>query len=161
MEELVMIGFTDILRAVEVLPQLQRLKFDWTTDLRTAIAVQVEQNGMLRLHHSELLDPAHGLNDALRWKAILSAIVPLPHIPFKTSAETSLQVLRINAESGNLLQENYFDANFMRDAAAVLRPGNSAILAILRESEAAFPILLGYSHLVLHTRVSSHGSEKP
>jgi uncharacterized membrane protein len=34
MTELVMIGFTDQHRAAEVLSQLQRLKFDWASDLR-------------------------------------------------------------------------------------------------------------------------------
>jgi hypothetical protein len=89
MKELVMIGFSEKFRAVEVLPQLQRLKFDWSADLRTAAAVEVEVDGKLRLSHSQLLDPASGLNDALQWKTILNAVVPLPHIPSGSTAERS------------------------------------------------------------------------
>jgi hypothetical protein len=140
-------------RAVEVLPQLQRLKFDWSVDLKTAISVQVEKNGTLLLHHSELMDPEFGLDDTRRWKAILNAIVPLPHTPSKSTAATSFQVHRVNAEGRTWLKENSLDRDFVRDAASVLRPGNSAILAILRESHSAFPVLLGYSHIVLHTRL--------
>lgn len=57
MHELVMIGFVDKHRAIEVLSQLQRLKFDWCADLQNAIAVEVERDGRLRVHHSQLLDP--------------------------------------------------------------------------------------------------------
>ena len=49
MRELVMIGFAEKHRAVEVLSQLQRLKFDWSADLRNAVAVEVEKDGRFRL----------------------------------------------------------------------------------------------------------------
>ena len=146
-----MIGFTERLRAVEVLPQLQRLKFDWSADLRTGIAVEVEQDGKLRLHHSQLLDPASGLDDILQWKAILNAIVPLPHMPPESTAEIAFQVRLINAEGSKWLEGISIDRDFMRNAAALLRPGNSAILAILRDSQSALAVLSGYSQVVLHT----------
>src|SRR5271168_1677698 len=97
MRELVMIGFTEKHRAVEVLPQLQRLQFDWSADLQDAVAVEIESNGRLRLNHSQLLDPESGSNLA-QWKAILSAIVPLPHVPQSSTAETVAEVRTINAE---------------------------------------------------------------
>jgi len=150
-EELVMIGFTEKLRAVEVLPQLQRLKFDWSADLRTAVAVEVEKDGKLRLYNSQLLDAGSGLNDALQWKAILSAIVPLPHMPAESPAAIASQVRLINAEGSNWLKGVSLDPDFIRNAAALLRPGNSAILAVLRDAESALRLLWGYSHVVLHT----------
>ena len=57
MAELVMIGFSEKRRALEVLQQLQRLKFGWCDDLNNAVAVEVERDGRLRLLHSHLLDP--------------------------------------------------------------------------------------------------------
>ena len=48
MQELVMIGFADKHRAIEVLPQLQRLDFHWCTDLQNAVAVEVEKDGWLK-----------------------------------------------------------------------------------------------------------------
>ena len=80
MQELVMIGFADKLRAVEVLPQLQRLKFNWSADLQAAVAVEVENDGRLRLHHNQLLDPAFGSDDVLRWKAVLQALQEEPQV---------------------------------------------------------------------------------
>ena len=146
-----MIAFAEKLRAVEVLPQLQRLTFEWSEDLQTAVAVEVEKDGKLRLHHSQLLDPASGLDDVIRWEAILNAIIPLPHIPSHSTAETARQVRLINAKGSNWLKGLSLDGDFLRNAAALLRPGNSAILAILHESKPALAVLSGYSQMVLHT----------
>lgn len=161
MEELVMIGFTEKLRAVEVLPQLQRLTFDWSADLRTAVAVEVEKDGKVRLHNSQLLDAGSGLNDALQWKAILSAIIPLPHMRAESPAEIASQVRLINAEGSDWLKSASLDRDFIRNAAALLRPGHSAILAVLRDPQSALRVLLGYSQVVLHTSFvrSCSGSE--
>lgn len=151
MQELVMIGFTDRLRAIEVLPQMQRLKFDWSSDLQTAIAVEVERDGRLRLHHSHLLDPASGQGDIAQWKAILNAINPLPHLRSEHSQDTAVEFRTINAESTEWLKDVALDRDFVSNAAAILRPGNSAILAILSDFRAASTVLSGYSQVVLHT----------
>lgn len=151
MEELIMIGFSEKTRAVEVLQQLQRLRFDWSADLQSAVAVEVEGDGKLRLHHSHLLDPASGMDDAIQWKAILNVITPLPHMPPESAAEVVSEVRRINAEGKSWLKGVSLDRDFIRDAAALLGPENSAILAIIRNSESALPVLLGYSQVVLHT----------
>jgi uncharacterized membrane protein len=150
MRELIMIGFADKHRAVEVLTQLQRLQFDWCHDLQNAVAVEIERDGRLRLHHSQLLDPATGSN-VPEWKAILSAIVPLPHIPKSSTVETAVEVRTINAEGNKWLKGLSLDRDFIRNAAALLCPGNSAILAIVHESQAALAVLLGFSPIVLHT----------
>src|SRR5271163_2914197 len=145
MHELVMIGFTEKHRAMEVLPQLQRLTFDWSADLHNAVAVEIEKDGRLRLHHSQLLDPAVGSNMP-NWKAILSAIVPLPHTPQSSRAETIVEVRAINDETGRWLRIISTDREFLRDAAALLRPDNSAIFAIIGKSQFALSMLAGYSH---------------
>jgi uncharacterized membrane protein len=148
-----MIGFSEKQRAVEVLPQLQRLKFEWCTHLSNAVAVEIEKDGRLRLVHSDLLDPATGWEDVSHWKAILSAIVPLPHIPPSSKRELISEVRSINAEGGAWLKDFSLDPEFVRDAAALLRPGSSAILAILEKWKPALAVLSGYSCLVLHTRI--------
>jgi len=146
-----MIGFTDKLRAVEVLPQLQRLQFDWSPDLQTAVAVEVEGDGRLRLHHSHFLDPASGQGDIAQWKAILNAINPLPHLRSGQSQDIATELRVINAESTEWLKVTALDGDFVRNAAAILRPGNSAIFAVLRDFGSARTVLSGYSQVVLHT----------
>lgn len=153
MTELVMIGFSEKHRAAEVLPQLQRLQFEWTDEMQNAVAVEVEKDGRLKMLHSQMLDPAVGPEDAYRWKAILSAIVPLPHIPPSSKRELISEVRSINAEGSRRLQDFSLDQDFVRNAAALLLPGNSAILATLQKWKPALTVLSGYSHLVLHTRI--------
>jgi uncharacterized membrane protein len=152
MHELVMIGFADKHRAIEVLPQLQRLRFAWCADLQNAIAVEVEKDGRLRLHHSQLLDPASS-SDTLQWKSILSSIMPIPHTPEWSSSGTIAEARAINSEGGKWLKRERLDANFLRDAAALLRPECSAILAIIREARPALAVLFGYSYVVLRTDI--------
>jgi uncharacterized membrane protein len=150
----VVIGFSEKHRALEVLPQLQRLKFEWCDDMDDAVAVEVEKDGRLRLLHSDLLDPAAGWEGASHWKALLSAIVPLPHVPAAGKRAVVSEVRSINAE-GNAWREDFaLDQNFLRDAAALLRPGNSAIFATLGEWEPALTVLSGYSPFVLHTTIA-------
>ena len=159
MQELVMIGFSGKHRAVEVLSQLQRLKFDWSADLQDAAAVEIEYNGLLRLNHSQLLDPA-AVSNLPQWKAILSAIVPLPHVPQSNPVETNVEVRNINAQGSSWLKVTSLDSDFIRDAAAVLRPGNSAILGIVRELEKpALAVLSGYSYIVLRTSIGNLKAE--
>lgn len=152
MQELVLIGFAEKHRAVEVLTQLQRLKFDWCADLQSAVAVEIEGDGRLRLNHTQWLDPA-SRSDISQWKAILNAIVPLPHVSQSSTPETIVEVRTINAEGSSWLKATALDCDFIRDAAALLRPGNSAILAIIRESHSAPTVLSGYSYAVLRTSI--------
>jgi len=151
--ELVMIGFADKHRAAEVLSQLQRLKFDWTPDLHNGIAVEVEADGRLRMLESHLLDPAAGAEDAFEWEALLSAIVPQPHLPSSSRETLSREAHHINLEGRTWLKDLSFDQDFTRNAAALLQPGNSAILATIHDWRFAMKLLSGYSQLVLHTTI--------
>ena len=153
MAELMVIGFSEKHRALEVLPQLQRLKFDWSAEMNDAVAVEVEPDGKLRLLHSDVLDPAAGWEGALQWKALLGAIVPLPYLPASSKRALISEVRSINADGSAWLEDFALDQNFVRDAAALLRPGNSAILATLREWKPALSVLVGYSPYLLHTTI--------
>jgi uncharacterized membrane protein len=150
-EELLVLGFADKHRAFEVLPQLQRLKFPWSSDLDNAIAVDVEVDGRLRVMHSHMLDPASGVDYVMRWKALLSAIVPLPHAPQSSTREITSEFRGINSAAVDWLKEPSLDKDFVRNVAALLQPGNSAIFATIRDWQSAAAVLSGYSHLVLHT----------
>jgi uncharacterized membrane protein len=152
MQELVVIGFTEKSRAIEVLPQLQQLKFHWCADLQDAVAVEVETDGHLRMLHGQLSDPASNSN-AQRWKAILSAIVPPPHVPQSSTVEVLAEVCTINSYGNRWLKTGSLDSDFIRDAAALLQPGNSAILAVIRKSFPAIAVLMDYSYVVLYTNI--------
>ena len=65
MKELLIIGFAEKHRALEVLPQLQRLHFDWRGDLQNAVAVEVERDGGLKLFHGLPLESETSTGDSL------------------------------------------------------------------------------------------------
>jgi uncharacterized membrane protein len=151
--ELVMLGFADRHRAAEVLSQLQRLKFDWSADLHNGIAVEVQPDGRLRMLRSQLLDPAADENDNFQWEAFLSAIVPQRHLPFSARVSQDGIGRTVNAQGRSWLNDLSFDQDFARNAAAILQPGNSAILATIHDWLPAVTLLSGYTSLVLHTTI--------
>ncbi len=78
MKELLILGFAEKHRALEVLPQLQRLHFDWSGDMQNAVAVEVERDGGLKLFLGLSLDSETSTECTARWRSILGAILP-PH----------------------------------------------------------------------------------
>lgn len=157
-----MMAFAEPHRASEVLPQLQRLQFDWIADLKNAVAVEVESDGRLRMTHSHLLDPGATLDDGAEWRELLSAIVPLPHLPASGAPGVASQVRTINRGGSAWLRNSSLDQDFVRNAAALLHPGHSAIVAAVGNWQAALPVLCGFSNIVLHTAVArSLGTAQP
>jgi hypothetical protein len=112
--------------------------------------VEVEADGRLRMLQSHLLDPAANSNQDFEWEALLSAIVPQPH---PRQAKPCAKDNNINAEGRSWLRNLSLDQDFTRNAAALLQPGKSAILAAIHDWRAAMELLSGYSPLVLHTTV--------
>jgi uncharacterized membrane protein len=143
--ELLIIGFTEKHRALEVLPQLQRLHFDWTGDLQNAVAVEVERDGGLKLFLGLSLDSETSTECTARWRSILGAILP-PHY-------WSYQAPGIVPEGNGRPPQPSLDQEFIRDAAALLQPGNSMLLALVRDGKAMLPVVSGYSRFPLHTRL--------
>jgi uncharacterized membrane protein len=147
--ELVLIGFADTYRANEVLAQLQRLQFDWISDIRNGVAVTVGSEGGLRIMRSHLLDPS--VRTDFKWEALLAAIMPLPH-PQADNVANDFNAITV--QSRVWLGKLSFHQSFLRDAAALLRPGHSAILATIDDWRPAIEFLSGYSHFVLHTTIN-------
>jgi uncharacterized membrane protein len=148
--ELVVVGFSDQHRAEEVLAQLRRLDFDWAADLENAVAVEVDAQGRLSLHHSLVLDPAFA-DSAPAWRALLGAIQP-PALPLQSaSKESGSESRTVNAEASMWRRDLMANPPFLRDLSAVLRPGNSAIFTVLTDADAAIRVLRGYGSVLLRT----------
>jgi uncharacterized membrane protein len=150
-KELVIIGFAEKYRALEVLPQLRRLRFPWVEDLQNAVAVEVEKDGSLRLFEGVLLDTAVGSEDATQWTNILSALVPPPHRAVPAPAIPGTEGHLVRSRVSDAAEQFFFEHEFVRNAAALLQPGNSALLVIVGKADEVLPVLAGYSHFVLRT----------
>ena len=153
MSELVVMGFSDRYRAEEVLGQLRRLDFSWAPDLENAVAVEVDVRGGLRLRHSLVLDPVFA-DSAPAWRALLGAIQP-PAAPLESaSRQGACESQALHAEVSLWRRELMANSNFLRDLGAVLRPGDSAIFAVLSDADVAVRVLRGYSSVLLRTSLT-------
>ena len=160
MSELVVLGFSDRYRAEEVLGQLRRLDFSWAPELENAVAVEVDSRGRLRLRHSVDVDPAFA-DSAPAWRALLVAVQP-PAAPLQSvSRERASESKALSAEA-SLWQRALMANNpaFLRDLGAVLRPGDSAIFAVVTDADAAVRVLRGYSSILLRTTLSEAQASK-
>jgi uncharacterized membrane protein len=159
LNELVVMGFSDRYRAEEVLGQLRRLEFSWAADLEHAVAVEVDARGQLRFRHSLVLDPAFD-DSAPAWRGLLGAIQP-PAAPLRSAAtENASNSQALNAEASLWRKALMADSGFLRDLGALLRPGDSAIFAVLSDAEAAVRVLRGYSNVLLRTSLPEAQASK-
>jgi uncharacterized membrane protein len=153
LSELVVMGFTDRYRAAEVLGQLRQLEFGWAADFEGAVAVEVDARGRLRLSHSRVLDPAFA-DSAPAWRALLGAIDPRAASRPSNARETTRESQGVNAEAQKWRLEFMANADFLRDLGALLRPGDSAVFAVLGDADAAVRVLRGYTSVLLHTSLT-------
>jgi uncharacterized membrane protein len=151
LKELWIMGFSDRHRALEVLPQLRRLHFEWSDDLRDAVAVEVDGNGRFRLFQGLLLDSMSSAHDTAKWRALLNAIVPFPVASASDPAYTIGHMEELTVHVDRWLRQISFDYEFLSDAAALLRPGSSALMAVVQNGRDTVSVMSGFSHFVLHT----------
>jgi uncharacterized membrane protein len=153
-------GFTDRYRAAEVLGQLRQLEFGWAADFDGAVAVEVDARGRLRLSHSRVLDPDFA-DSAPAWRALLGAIQPRAAASRPSNARDTVSERQgVNAEAQKWRREFMANSAFLRDLGAVLRPGDSAIFAVLGDADAAVRVLRGYSNVLLHTSLTEAQAAK-
>jgi uncharacterized membrane protein len=160
MSELVVMGFSDRYRAEEVLGQLRRLDFSWAADLESAVAVEVDARGRLRIRHSMALDPAFA-DSAQAWRALLLAIQPLATPLQPASRERASESKALTAEAS--LWQHALMANnpvFLRDLGAILRPADSAIFAVVTDADAAIRVMRGYSIVLLRASLTEAQANK-
>ena len=159
LSELVVMGFSDRYRAEEVLGQLRRLEFSWAADFERAVAVEVDFRGQLSFRHSQALDPTFG-DSVSAWRALLGAIQP-PAAPARSAAmESAADSQTLNAQALSWREALMADSGFLRDLGALLRPGDSAIFAVLSNADAAIPVLRGYSGLLMRTSLAEAQASK-
>jgi len=152
-------GFSDRYRAEEVLGQLRRLDFSWAAELENAVAVELDVHGRLRLHHSLVIDSTIA-DSAPAWRALLGAIQPSATRLQPAARQSSGDSQGLNAEASLWRRGLATDPQFLRDFDALLRPGDSAILAVLIDGEAAVRVLRGYSNILLRTSLTEVQASK-
>jgi len=167
MSALVVIAFRDQYRASEIFNELQRRDWDWVVDLDQAVVVRIDEQSKLRVLLN--VDPAgqEGSAWARLWSSFLRLVMPHQMTDGMVDAANEMA-----GESHS--QEGPFDAwtsnsdlvwwrekirvpeQFVRDVGALIRPGSSCLLVVLRTSALA-PVLnrlRDYSSTILQTLLS-------
>jgi uncharacterized membrane protein len=142
MTELMVAAFSDAYRAEQVLYVLRRLEWEDATDLDHAICVAHHEDGRIKVQQT--VDPADV--DSVTWPALWSALITAAMLgadPFAMPAAAGGMRGGGRAEPGawspgRLPPAGWWTSavgvspEFLRDLGAVLMPGCSAVLVLVR-----------------------------
>ena len=175
MSQLIVVGFKqDMYRASEVLNKLSAMDDDWVVDLRDAVAVYRDYSGKLRVDQSYQMTTGEGAGWGLFWGALIGALIAIPFTAGASGAALA-GTLAAGALGGGALgatggaldaswwkDEFGIPEDFVKGIGAMVQPGDSAILAMLRTVD---PVKVaeqfrGYGGTVLQTTLTAEQSAK-
>jgi uncharacterized membrane protein len=174
MRQLIVVGFSDRYRAVDVLNELRRMNFDWVVDLDDAVAVYRDNKGKLRIQQSYDLTSGDGAALGGVWGALVGAALAIPFTA-GVSAAAAGTALAAGALTGGAVGAagGAIDASFWKEDAGIpedfvkqvgglIQPGNSAIFALLdtNDPEGVAAQFRGYGGTVLRTNLSPEQSAR-
>jgi len=175
MAQLIVVGFKkDMYRASSVLNQLQRMNDDWTVDLHDAVAVYRDYNGKLRVDQSFQATTGQGAAWGALWGGLIGATLAIPFTG-GVSAAAAATALAAGALGGGALgagagaldaswwkDEFGIPDEFVKQVAAMVQPGDSAVYALLRVSDPEHVAgqFAGYGGTVLRTTLTREQQTK-
>lgn len=153
MSTLVVIAYPDLLQAEEVRLKLRKLQRDYLIDLEDAVVATKDAGGKLKLHQAVNLTTA-GMASGGLWGALIGLIFLNPLLGFAVGAGAG-------ALSGKLADYGIND-QFMKDLAATLTPGSSALFVLIRKAtpDKVLAELEGTGGKVLKTSLSDEDEAK-
>jgi uncharacterized membrane protein len=175
MSQLIVVGFKqDMYRASEVLTKLTGLDDKWAVDLQDAVAVYRDYSGKLRVDRSYQMTTAQEARWGAFWGSLIGALIAIPFTA-RASGAVLAGTLAAGALGGDALgttggaldaswwkDEFGISEEFAKGAGSMVRPGDSAILALLRTVD---PVQVaeqfrGYGGTVLQTTLTEEQSAK-
>ncbi|MGD9895227.1 MAG: DUF1269 domain-containing protein [Dehalococcoidia bacterium] len=147
MGELIIAGYPDVLRAAQVVTELHRMDRRWSDELEHAITVAYQEDG--RLLVQQTIDPA--AEDSAAWSALWAALIRETLMVTATEGIAAAAIATLEVAAGNQpgagrtdavsarpswwTEEIGLPAEFMRDAGALIGPGESAMYVLLWEMD--------------------------
>ena len=143
MSDLVVIGFKgDRSRASHVLDRLRELDFRWVIDLESAVAMYRDLDGTLHVRQDPELTTGEGVGLGSLIGSLIGAILAVPFTGGASAAAAA--ALATGALSGTAAGATFgaveakwwkddfgVEGAFIKDTAAMIQPGDSAIFAML------------------------------
>jgi len=142
MSTMFVVGYDDKYQATEVLHSLQRMEQDHLVDLNDAVAVARQENG--RITYNQNIDyEGEGIGWGMLWGTMLGSMLALPFTA-GTSAAAGASILLSGGVAGGALgaaggaidgdtiqREIGLDPEFAGEVADTLKPGTSAVMALV------------------------------
>lgn len=178
MANLIVVGFKkDIYRASEVLNRLSAMDDDWVVDLRDAVAVYRNEQGELRVDQSYQMTTREGAAWGAFWGSLIGLTLGAIAIPFTAGASAAVAggALAAGVLGGGALGaaggaidastwKNDFGISddFVKEIGGMVRPGDSAIFALLRTYDPAYVAeqFRGYGGTVLQSTLTQEQTDK-
>ena len=153
MSTLAVIGYNDIFKAEEVRLSLIKMQRDYLIDLEDAVVAVKDPSGKVRLHQAVNLTAAGAASGGF-WGALVGLIFLNPLLGLAVGAGTG-------AVAGALSDVGIND-NFMKDLAATMKPGSSALFVLVRRvtADKVLEELQGTGGTVLKTSLSHEDEAK-
>jgi uncharacterized membrane protein len=125
MSTLVVIGYDEPFKAEEVRLKLRKMQKDYLLDLEDAVVAVKDQAGKVKLHQAVNLTAAGAIGGGF-WGSLIGLIFLNPLLGAAIGATAG-------ATSGALTDLG-IDDTFMKDLAATLKPGGSALFVLVRKA---------------------------
>jgi uncharacterized membrane protein len=172
--ELIVVGFWDQYRAVDVLNELKQRDWLPIEDLEKAIAVTLDETGNAKVQLSVDVSASETARWAGLWGSLLGVTLFLPCATALANAANQVFTgANGAANSAGIFPGAQVDPNwwrlelqisedFLRDVGAVVKPGASAIFMKLLTQDISVVIrrLHNYASMVIHTTLSPEQDEK-
>ena len=153
MSTLVVIGYKDLYQAEEVRLKLWKLQKDYLIDLEDAVVATKDQDGKVKLHQAVNLTATGALSGGF-WGSLIGLIFLNPLLGLAMGAAAG-------AASGALTDVG-IDDKFMKDLAATMQPGSSALFVLARKStpDKVLEEIKGTGGTILQTSLSHDDEAK-
>jgi uncharacterized membrane protein len=153
MSTLVVIGYEDMYKAEEVRLKLRKLQSEYLIDLEDAVVAVKDNAGKVKLHQAVNLTAAGAMSGGF-WGALIGLIFLNPLLGMAVGAGAG-------AVSGALSDLGIND-QFMKDLAATMTPGSSALFVLVRKAtpDKVLEEVKGTGGKVLKTSLSHEDEQK-
>jgi uncharacterized membrane protein len=173
MSELIVIGFREPHRSLEVMSELWRLSEGLMTDLEEAVVLSWNAQGKLTVRQSVNLSTGEGVRWGRFWGAFIRSTLLCVHTDQMTAAAKAVTGVAGSlsdeaSETASEMDVKWWEeeiglpTGFLRDVGAIIQPGDSAIFALLQHAD---PLLLiqkmpNYGGTLLHTALDARQNAK-
>jgi uncharacterized membrane protein len=173
-QNLIVVGFHGKHRASEVLGQLEQLTYDWSLDLKDAVAAYRTDDGRLRVDQSVQPTTKEGAGYGVFIGGLIGALLAAPFTAGLSAAAAAATLGvgaatagsiggAIGADDADTFKQEYgISDDFVKEVGGMIQPGDSAVFAVVRggNPEQMAEKFRGYGGTILKTTLSPRVAER-